>query len=272
MPSMPIAKASRNSLLRPPLPLCAKRHRGFAARQDQHGLAERPVPARDLARDRRMDRADLARLALDRIRQDDGLDALPFRFRRSRFQRHGGRGDDVHFVACKARIVELRRVGVGRIEMRHHSLRQLHAIGRDEAQRVGAAAGVRDRRAGGDQRRIVARNVGDDQRDDLRRIGGGGEPSALDRRDMLADRVHRRDRRAGGEQRLVDGDLVGQRQAPAGDGSSAEPPPEISAMTRSSAVRPETFSQQPLRGLRDRRHRAPDARPRSTSMRSQGAA
>ena len=60
----------------------------------------------------------------------------------------------------------------------------------------------------------------------------------LMRRDMLADRVHRGDRRAGGEQRLVDGDLVGQRQTRRGDGSSAEPPPEISATTRSSAVRP----------------------------------
>jgi hypothetical protein len=44
--------------------------------------------------------------------------------------------------------------------------------------------------------------------------GRRSEPAALDARDMLAHRVHRRDRRAGGEQRLVDGDLVGKRQVP----------------------------------------------------------
>ena len=101
----------------------------------------------------------------------------------------------------------------GEFEMRHHRRRQLHAVGVDEGQRVGAAAGVRHGRPGGDQRRVVARNVRDDQRHHLCRPGRRGQPAALDGRDMLADRVHRRDRRAGGKQRLVDGDLVGERQA-----------------------------------------------------------
>ena len=59
------------------LALGAQRHRGLAARQDQHRLPERPVAAGHLAGDRGMHRADVARLALDRIRQDHRLDALP---------------------------------------------------------------------------------------------------------------------------------------------------------------------------------------------------
>ena len=51
-----------------------QRHRGFAAGKQQHGLAERAVLSGDLAGDRGMHQADIARLALDRIRQDDRLD------------------------------------------------------------------------------------------------------------------------------------------------------------------------------------------------------
>ena len=45
-----------------------------------------------------------------------------------------------------------------------------------------------------------------------------------------------------------------------GDGSSAEPPPEISAMTRSSAVRPATGIEQRCATRRGRPRRAPGAR------------
>ncbi len=81
------------------LAFCLERHRRLAAGKDQHRLAERPVPRRHLAGDRRMHEAHLARLALDGIGQDDGLYALPLRFVRGGFQGHGRRGDEMHIVA-----------------------------------------------------------------------------------------------------------------------------------------------------------------------------
>ena len=48
----------------------------------------------------------------------------------------------------------------------------------------------------------------------------------------------------------------------AGDGSSAEPPPEISATTRSSAVRPDTVSSSRCDAVEPGLRPAPDARPR----------
>ena len=87
----------------------AQGDRGLAAGQDQHRLLERAVAGGDLAGKRGMHAADLARLALDGVGQDDRLDALALRFRRSGFERHGGRGDDMHLVAGKARIVGHRR-------------------------------------------------------------------------------------------------------------------------------------------------------------------
>ena len=56
--------------------------------------------------------------------------------------------------------------------------------------RIGAGRRVGHGRAGGDHRRIVARHVGDQQGDDPRRRGSGGEPAALDGREMLAHAVH----------------------------------------------------------------------------------
>ena len=66
--------------------------------------------------------------------------------------------------------------------------------------------------AGSDRRRIVAGHVGDQQAHDLRRVRRGGEPAALDRGEMTADRVHLGDVRTAGEQRLVHRLLVGERQ------------------------------------------------------------
>ena len=47
--------------------------------------------------------------------------------------------------------------------------------------------------------------------------GGGGEPAALDGREMLAHAIHLRDRRAAFEQRPVDLLLVGEGQAGGGE-------------------------------------------------------
>src|SRR5262249_5247107 len=66
--------------------------------------------------------------------------------------------------------------------------------------------GGRVGRAGtrGDVRGIVARHVGDDERPD-RRPGGGGETTAVDRREMLAHGVHLLDRGPASQQIARDG-------------------------------------------------------------------
>ena len=88
MPSMPMREGQQELAVAPALALRPQRHGGLAARQDQHRLPERPVAQRDLAGDRGMDAADLARLALDGIGQDDRLDALAPGFGCRRFERH----------------------------------------------------------------------------------------------------------------------------------------------------------------------------------------
>ena len=98
---------------------------------------------------------------------------------------------------------------------------------REKGAGVGGGRGVADGRARGDQRRVVAGDVGDDQRQRPGRPGGRGELAALHPAQVLADDVHRADRRAGGEERVVDRLLLGegdgaggldeQRRAAAGD-------------------------------------------------------
>jgi hypothetical protein len=71
-----------------------------------------------------------------------------------------------------------------------------------------AGGRVAHRRPRGDDGRVVAGHVGDHQRHEAGRVGGGGQPAALDRREVLSDAVHLVDRGAGPEQRLVDRLLV----------------------------------------------------------------
>ena len=64
------ASASRNSVLRPPLPLPLHRHGGLAARQQHAGRRGRLRMVRALARDAGMDETHVARLALDGVAED----------------------------------------------------------------------------------------------------------------------------------------------------------------------------------------------------------
>ena len=57
----------------------------------------------------------------------------------------------------------------------------------------------------------VAGDVGDRQADQARRRDAGSETTALDRRDVLADRVDLDDRGAGAEEELVEAPLLGLR-------------------------------------------------------------
>ena len=101
----------------------------------------------------------------------------------------------------------------GDVQMPAHAVGQLDAVAGEDRRRVRRRGRVGHGRAAGDHRRVVAGHVGDQQRDGARGPGRGGEPAALDAREMLADAVHLVDRGARAQQRPVDALLVGERQA-----------------------------------------------------------
>ncbi len=83
-----------------------------------------------------MHAADVARLALEGIRQDDGQDAEFFRLLRRRLQRDAGGGDHVDLVAGKDRVGRIRRAGHFGFQMGHHGGGELHPIFGDDRQRL----------------------------------------------------------------------------------------------------------------------------------------
>ena len=85
---------------------------------------------------------------------------------------------------------------------------------------------VGDGRARGDHRRIVARHVGYRQGHDLRRRSRRREPSALDRRQMLAHAIDLADGGAAASSARVTARLSARVMPGAGSASNAEPPPE----------------------------------------------
>ena len=159
--------------------------------------------------------ADVAGLAFDLLTEDDRLQA----------PRAGGRGGGGHGVVRRgqhdrrrprqpgvARLGRLRRcaapVGGAGAQVPGGRRWRRDAILAEDTQRLSVCRGVADRRPRRDHRRIVARNVGDDQRDHRRRRRGHGQAAALDRRKMLAHAVHLGDRRAATQQRRPDLALV----------------------------------------------------------------
>ncbi len=89
----------------------------------------------------------------------------------------------------------------------------LDCVFAQDRQRLGAGGRIRQRRPAGDDAGLVARHVGDQQRDHPRRRTGQRQAAALDRRQVLAHAVHLADRRAAFQQRLVDRLFLLQRDA-----------------------------------------------------------
>ena len=90
--------------------------------------------------------------------------------------------------------------------------------GRSDLEGVGFGARIGKRRSRGDRGRVVTGNVGDDERDDARRPRRGGEPAALDPRQVFAQDVHIGDRRAARKQRRVDRLFIGEGHRAGGKG------------------------------------------------------
>ena len=101
-----------------------------------------------------------------------------------RFERHLRRGDHARFAACEARIARLDRFAVAAFEQRAHRRGHFDAVALEDRERVGAGGRIGHRRAGRDVHRVVARHVGDQQRDHLRRMASRRKPPALDRREV----------------------------------------------------------------------------------------
>ena len=124
---------------------------------------------------------------------------------RRRDQNVGDRGE--------ARMARLRRLRGGAFEMGDNAGGRVDPIAPEDRQRLGRGRGIGNGRPGGDDRKIVAGNIGDDEADDARRRRRERQPAALDRREMLAHAVHFGDVGAALQQRAVDRALVVERQA-----------------------------------------------------------
>ncbi len=179
------------------------------------------------------------RLTLHRIGKDDGFNAVAAGFSCRRFQRNGSRGDDTHLVSGENPVVRLRRVRILAFDMCECRLRQIQPITLDDLQGLIAAGFIRHGWAGGHESRIVARNIRDNQRKHLCRVGCS-KPAPL-----MVDRCLRTAFMAEmgapeASSALLTAISSSSVMPSGGDGSRADPPPEISATTRSSSLNPDT--------------------------------
>ncbi len=133
------------------------------------------------------------------------------------------------------RIGRSRRIRRSARQPAHDLFRQSEAIALDDLQASSRMAASATRRpdATAPRRR---RNIGDDRERRPWPDGPRGKAAALDQGNMLAYRVHRSDRAPDASSARWR-DFIHRAKARCGAGRSAEPPPQISATTRSSPVR-----------------------------------
>ena len=198
----------------PPSPARARdRHRGFSAGDEDAWRGRRLAVHGDLARDSGHHFPDLPCLALERVAEDEWAIAGPTRQLRRGLERSLRCGDDARFAPREGRVAGLRRLGLAVLEERLHRGRRDDAVALQHGFGVSERRHVGRRRTGGDHRRIVTRDVRNDQRHDPGRSRRNRQPAALDRGQMLADTIDLIDVCAAPEQRLVQGLLVVQRNS-----------------------------------------------------------
>ena len=186
---------------------------GLAPRQQDHGRRGRLAAQGGLPCDPGHDAPDLARLALQRIAENERRDARLARDLRRRFEgqlrsrdRDGPRMD-------QTRVAGLRRLVGGAREMVDDRSRFGDPVFLQHRDGIGEGRGVGHRRSRRDHGGIIAGHVRDDERHELRGVNGGRELSALDRGQVLSNNVHFADRRARSQQGGVHGLFVRKRQA-----------------------------------------------------------
>ena len=234
-PSSASASASAYSALGPPRPSAGDGHRRFAAGKENgagRGVAcERGVHAREIAR-----------LALQRIAQDDGRVAGLARHIGGGGERHGGRRHDQGLRACEPGVALLRRLVPALLEVADDGGGLVDPVLAEHRKGVGEGGGVGHGRARADHCGIVPRHVGNQEAHEASRMACRPQPPALDGGKMLAHGVDLADCCARAEQRAGDRLLVASAIPGAGRVSSAEPPPETRQSARSSAPSPSAMA------------------------------
>ena len=254
------ASASAYSWLGPPRPL----PRTVTVSSPPERIATRlPLRAR-LQRQPRMIGGDLARLAFEIGAEIDGLVAIVLASFTAASSDCRGRAISSKLRMRKGGIACLAAFVAGIVERAADRIVDLEPVFGDDGARIGQRRRIGHGRTRGDRRRIVARHVGDRERQDLAcALAGARQPPALDPRQMFANGVDLADRRARAQQRARRTSASARKLMPsAGAIQFAEPPPVSSTSSRSpaSAVRGELAAYRPRPSARPRQ--AWDGRPR----------
>ena len=159
-----------------------------------------------------MHRRDIARLALDAVAQHDRRDVAREGGFRSRGKRPLRARDQLKARVREDRVAGFRRLVARLGEMCDDGFWFGDAVFREDGAGIGKGGRIGHGRARGDDSRVVAGHIRDRQCDDARRRRRGGEPPALDRREVFSDRVDLADRRARAQQGLRHPLLVGKPQ------------------------------------------------------------
>ena len=156
---------------------------------------------------------DVARLALNGVRQDRCLDPVSACLRGGGLERERCRSDGAHAIARKQRVAGQRRLIVVASQQGLGVRGQINAVERDIFAGQRAGPGQRDGGTRSDDGRIIARHVGYHQCSNPRGRAAGGQPAALDGRKLVPDQVHHRNGRARRQQGSIDCLFVVQREA-----------------------------------------------------------
>ncbi len=187
-------------------------HGRLTAGEDDAGLGERRAVTRHAAGQRRMRQRDVARFAFHVVGQDvrgqtrlraslcHGLQHLP----------RGG--DEFDAVAAEHGVARLGRLQRAAQQPGADARGNVDAVTLDDFQRLRAGGGIGHGGAAGDGGGIVAGHIRNQQREHLSGGAGGGEPSALDGREVLAHAVHFANGGTAHQQFAVDALFVGQAQ------------------------------------------------------------
>ena len=224
-------------------PGAAHRHGGLAAREQhqrarRHGedrprglggpSCHRRAEARDASLaaagavqgERRVQPAEVARLAFQVVAQDHRLDAGAARRSRGRLESGRGRREDDDLVLDEACVVWLRGLGHVAAQTRAQQVvdrrRPVDAIALEDGERLGERRRVWDSRPGRDHRGVVPGHVADQVRHHVCGVSCGREPAALDGREVLPHAVDLGDGRARAKEALVHRTLVVERDAGSG--------------------------------------------------------